>query len=248
MTPPPPDPAVELVVAAPPEPAPPEPGPPEPEAAAPASAEPPPASAPAEPAQEPPPETVAQPAPPPPQPDAAAAPPAAAAALPALPPPVRAPAIRTRSELRRILTPPPAQHASDAEAAPALNAPAQDAPARDAPAQATAGPGPQAAEARAAASASAAEATFEGRVRDAIQAALRVPQAARLMGLSGRARVRLGYRDGSLTSASLDLSAGSPLLDDAALRAAREAAYPSPPAELQHRLLTYLVWVRIDVR
>ena len=215
MPPPPPDPVIELVLDA-----------PEPSLA----------PQPDEPTQEPAPPAAVPPAPPPTaQPDAAPeSSPSVAAAAASPDPPIRVPAIRTRSELRRILTPPPARGPSDPQMAAA-----------QAPAASSTTPAP---EPHASAGASSAEATFEGRVREAIQAALRVPPAARMMGLSGRARVRLGYRDGALTSASLDLSTGSSLLDDAALRAARDAAYPSPPPELEHRLLNYVVWVQISVR
>ncbi len=88
-----------------------------------------------------------------------------------------------------------------------------------------------------------ADAVFEGRVRDAVQAALRYPPAARMMGLLGRARVRLEYRAGALLAATIAQSAGSPLLDDAALRAVQDARYPPPRPGEEARLLRMLVWV-----
>lgn len=86
------------------------------------------------------------------------------------------------------------------------------------------------------------EAALEARIRDAVQAAVRYPAAARMMGLTGRARVRLEYHAGT-ASPALVQSAGAPVLDDAALAAARTAHYPAPPPELGNRLLRLLVWV-----
>lgn len=84
---------------------------------------------------------------------------------------------------------------------------------------------------------------FEARVREAVQAAVRYPAAARIMGLVGRVRVLLEYRSGALITASLAQSAGTPMLDDAALAAVREARYPAPRLGDDGRLLRLLVWV-----
>lgn len=69
------------------------------------------------------------------------------------------------------------------------------------------------------------------------------PPAARMMGVTGRARVLLDYRSGSVTSPMLAQSSGASMLDDAALAAARTAHYPPAPAEIQGQLLRLLVWV-----
>jgi len=88
-----------------------------------------------------------------------------------------------------------------------------------------------------------AESALGGRIREAVQAALRYPAAARMMNLHGRARVLLEYHAGLVDRSELARSAGSPLLDDAAMTAAREARYPKPPPEIGDRSLKFLVWV-----
>ncbi len=88
-----------------------------------------------------------------------------------------------------------------------------------------------------------AESALGGRVREAVQQALRYPPAARMMNLHGRARVLLEYHAGLVDRFELARSAGSPLLDDAAMAAAREARYPKPPPEIGDRSLKFLVWV-----
>jgi protein TonB len=87
------------------------------------------------------------------------------------------------------------------------------------------------------------EADLEARIRDAVQAAVRYPAAARMMRISGRARVQLDYRSGGVESPMLAQSSGAPLLDEAALAAARGARYPMAPPAIEGRLLRLLVWV-----
>ncbi len=87
------------------------------------------------------------------------------------------------------------------------------------------------------------EAALETRIRDAVQAAVRYPAAARMMGVTGRARVLLDYRSGNVGSPMLAQSSGASMLDEAALVAARIARYPSAPPEIEGRLLRLLVWV-----
>jgi len=87
------------------------------------------------------------------------------------------------------------------------------------------------------------EASLEARIRDAVQAAVHYPAAARMMGVTGRARVLLDYHGGSVASPVLTQSSGTAMLDDAALAAARVAHYPPAPAEIEGRLLRLLVWV-----
>jgi periplasmic protein TonB len=97
-----------------------------------------------------------------------------------------------------------------------------------------------------AASSAGLEASFEARIRDAVQAALRYPAAARMMNLHGRARVSLDYQAGAVSDLHIVQSAGSPLLDKAALNAVREARLPQAPAEIGSRLLRLLVWVEFN--
>jgi protein TonB len=89
------------------------------------------------------------------------------------------------------------------------------------------------------------EAALEARIRDAVQAAVHYPAAARMMSLTGRARLQLDYRNGA-ASPALVQSSGAPMLDDAALSAARAAHYPSPPPDIGDRLLRLLVWVEFQ--
>jgi len=88
-----------------------------------------------------------------------------------------------------------------------------------------------------------AEARLEARIRDAVQAAVTYPSAARMMGLTGRARVLLEYYAGSVDNPTLAQSSGTPMLDSAALAAARGAHYPKPPPDLEGQRLRLLVWV-----
>ena len=94
---------------------------------------------------------------------------------------------------------------------------------------------------------SAATATLQGRIRAAIQAALRYPAAAAAMQLTGRAQVQLDYQSGTVRNIQMKQSAGSPLLDRAALAAVRDAHYPAAPAEIGDRTLPLLVWVELQM-
>jgi protein TonB len=122
--------------------------------------------------------------------------------------------------------------------------PALDAPASPAATAAALPTAPAAAAAAAAPAVSgAAKATLEGEVRAAVQAALRYPMAARAMHLTGRARVLLDYRAGTVTHPALLVPSGTPMLDDAAIAAARSAAYPKPPPEIGDRAVPMMIWI-----
>ena len=70
---------------------------------------------------------------------------------------------------------------------------------------------------------------YKGKVRRKLSRARRYPAEARRQGLRGVAHVRFTVSsDGGLVSVSLTKSAGSPILDEAALDAVRRAA-PFPP-------------------
>ena len=90
------------------------------------------------------------------------------------------------------------------------------------------------------------QAELEARIRAAVQAAVRYPATARMMGLSGRARLLLDYRAGAVGGVSLAQTAGAPALDDAALAAARTAHYPPAPPDVGDRPLRFLVWVEFN--
>ena len=76
-----------------------------------------------------------------------------------------------------------------------------------------------------------------------MQAALRYPAAARMMGVTGRTRVAFAYRDGAVDGIGVVQSAGTPMLDVAALAAVRSARYPPPSDAIAGQTLRLLVWV-----
>jgi protein TonB len=78
---------------------------------------------------------------------------------------------------------------------------------------------------------------FEARLRDAVQAAVRYPSAARIMRLSGHVRLGFAYLDGTISNPHVVQSSGRKMLDDAALAALNGTAFPAPPAELKGHLL-----------
>lgn len=89
--------------------------------------------------------------------------------------------------------------------------------------------------------------TLEGRIRRAVQLALRYPASARDMGEQGRTLVGFDYRDSAVTDVRLLVGSGNDRLDVAALETVRDANYP-PPDALAGRTLSLAVWVsfRID--
>lgn len=72
--------------------------------------------------------------------------------------------------------------------------------------------------------------SLEGRIRQAIQAAYRYPEAARVMGDQGAVLVGFDYRDRILSSLRILESSTFPVLDRAALDIVRNAALPPPGA------------------
>lgn len=91
-------------------------------------------------------------------------------------------------------------------------------------------------------------ALFEGQVRQAVQRAARYPMVARMAHEGGRTQVGFTLQAGHVAGAAVVRSSGFPMLDRAALAAVHDAAYPSPPAELQGRAVHFVVWVafRLD--
>ncbi|MHB1098888.1 MAG: energy transducer TonB [Burkholderiales bacterium] len=87
-------------------------------------------------------------------------------------------------------------------------------------------------------------ATFRDAVREAVQAAVRYPYAARVAHISGKTQVSFTYRDRNVFHPEVAVSSGYAMLDNAAKQAVETAAYPSPPPELAGRNLQFLVWVR----
>jgi protein TonB len=80
-------------------------------------------------------------------------------------------------------------------------------------------------------------ALFQARLRDAVQAAVRYPNAARIMRLTGHVRLGFAYQDGTISNPHVVQSSGQRMLDDAALTALNSAAFPDPPPELKGHLL-----------
>ena len=89
-------------------------------------------------------------------------------------------------------------------------------------------------------------ASFEGRVRAAVQTAVdsHYPPAARMLRQHGQAEVSFNYQDAEVSDARVVQSSGYALLDSAALATVRDARYPPPPPELQQHQLNFIVWVR----
>ena len=129
-----------------------------------------------------------------------------------------------------VVSRPPVEHPADA-AAPKVEAPSG------------------VASAASQAVASDAQASFEGRLLQIIQAEARrnYPAAARMMGMKGQAVISFEYHDGKVRVLGLVRSSGSPALDRAALAAVQNAAVPLPPAELAGKTLSDLVHVQYDL-
>jgi protein TonB len=89
-------------------------------------------------------------------------------------------------------------------------------------------------------------ATFRDAVREAVQAAVRYPYAARIACISGRAQVSFTYLDRTVSRPEVAVSSGYAMLDNAAKQAVETASYPPPPPELAGRTLQFQVWVRFS--
>jgi protein TonB len=86
---------------------------------------------------------------------------------------------------------------------------------------------------------------FRMAMRSAVQSVANevYPQAAQMAHQIGSPEVTFTYCDGHVTNIALAQSSGYPLLDDAALHAARIAHYPPPPDGFAGR--TYYVTVAV---
>ena len=89
--------------------------------------------------------------------------------------------------------------------------------------------------------------SFEAALREAIQATVHFPEAARLMHLQGRTLVRFTFRDGHVSAIRIVTSSGVPPLDQAAIAAVRNAPCPPTPAALAGRALSFEIWVRFHL-
>lgn len=73
------------------------------------------------------------------------------------------------------------------------------------------------------------------------------PRAAQVAHETGTPEVTFIYRNGVVADIALARSSGFPLLDDAAMRAARIAHYPPPPPGFAGRTYTVTVAVVFEV-
>jgi protein TonB len=169
---------------------------------------------------------------------AAPSPPVPTAAPVEIAPPPPPPRAVTRAQPHRQVHPhtAPAPPKTVAEVSPTAASPAAPV---TAPAPATAAVAPP--------SDQQAVDQLRSHIHDAVQAALRYPAAARMMGLTGKAGVAFAYRDGAVVGAvQVERSAGMAMLDDAAIKAVRSAHYPKPPPALANRVLPLLIWVEFQ--
>lgn len=88
---------------------------------------------------------------------------------------------------------------------------------------------------------------FKETVREAVQAAVRYPYAAREGHITGKAQVSFTYLDGSVANPKILVSSGYSMLDRAAIAAVEDAAYPPPPSRLAGKTLTFEVWVNFTL-
>jgi protein TonB len=171
------------------------------------------------------------PAPPAPMP----APPKAAPAKP--PEPAKAPPVHPVKPAVMRHTPPPVVPKPELPKAPAPSTESTSAPQPPAPApekaQDEAKPTENAPPPPAERSDAKPSALFQARLRDAVQAAVRYPSAARIMKLRGHVRLGFGYQDGVISNPHVVQSSGQSVLDEAALAALNSAAFPAPPPELK---------------
>ncbi len=84
---------------------------------------------------------------------------------------------------------------------------------------------------------------YKAKVQAAVQAAFYYPMAAQEMGLTGKARVGFVLTNTSASEAKIITSSTIGIIDRAALQAVVKAAFPSPPAELRDKSISYEIWI-----
>lgn len=89
---------------------------------------------------------------------------------------------------------------------------------------------------------------FQAALREAVQAAVRYPGAARMMKLVGQTRLGFDYLDGRITNPHVVRSSGRELLDQAALDALQRAVFPAPPKELAGHALNLEIVVMFSLQ
>ena len=154
-------------------------------------------------------------------------------------------------ELPKPVQPTPPQPVAEPKPEPTPKVQAPPAPAPDTkpamPVAAPTPPAPPPPPAPAAPDVASIKATFEAELRSAIQAAVRYPQAAKMMQLTGKTLVAFVFRDGAVSQVRVVTSSGADLLDHAALDAVRNAPYPATPKELQGKSMDFTIWVRFHL-
>ena len=90
------------------------------------------------------------------------------------------------------------------------------------------------------------KADFEAQLRSAIQAAVHYPTAARLMHLTGKTLVDFTFTRGRATVITISRSSGNSGLDQAAIRAVKNAQYPPTPQALGNVVMHFQIWVRFN--
>lgn len=93
----------------------------------------------------------------------------------------------------------------------------------------------------------AIKATYADKIHSAVQAAVYYPPAAAAMNYSGRVRVEFHLLNGAPSDEKVLISSNLGIIDRAALRAVKTAAYPAPPKELRDKDEIYQVWVELTL-
>jgi protein TonB len=174
-----------------------------------------------------------------PVPEPAPAP--APAPAPSKPPPVERP-VTPVHHVTRTVTPRPVTVPTP-PAPPVTQAPTAPATPSAVPTDAPSAPHPPPPAATAAPAPASPNASFEGALRAAIEAALHYPDSARMAGMTGRTRVAFDYRDGTVSDVKVLISSGAGLLDRAAIAAVRDAVYPKPDPAFVGKTLSEQLWV-----
>jgi protein TonB len=94
----------------------------------------------------------------------------------------------------------------------------------------------------------AVKADYRALVKGAIQAAVRYPEAARMLGEQGRVLVHFDLRNGVVSRAYIVRKGSLEAFDSAALAAVRDARMPPTPAELKNENFSFDVEVEFVLR
>ena len=89
--------------------------------------------------------------------------------------------------------------------------------------------------------------SYLGRVKAAIQAAVRYPAAARMMGEQGRVEVAFALKDGVADGVRVLVPGIAAGFNDAALAAVRAARVPAPPPALAGKRMNLTLWVEFKL-